>query len=293
MRVLLTGGSGFIGRYVVRKLKSLDIDSVTLGRTNPDDKPNHICIDLLRANDFAPLIKSIRPTHLIHLAWTTEHGTYWDSKQNIDWIASTYRLLEAFCNHGGSHALIAGTCAEYDWRYGYCVEDLTPCNPQTLYGISKDTARRMCQLLSKRYGVPLTWARIFFPFGFGEDSRRLIPSLFRAFNGEIEPFGVNGNSLRDFIHIDDVVEAIRICLQSKTDGILNIGTGEPVKIKDIVSLIAQLETEDASIILGATARNCIEPPMIVADVKRLNSVGFKVGTTLVQALTDYRIRMSN
>jgi nucleoside-diphosphate-sugar epimerase len=287
MRVLLTGGSGFIGQHLAGALNAEGIDVYTLGRTSPRAESNYHNIDLLAKQDFYGLMEAANPTHLIHLAWCTEHGKYWGSQDNLIWMASTRRLFEAFAKHGGTHAFVAGTCAEYDWRYGYCDEELTPCNPGTLYGIAKDATRRMCQLLASSYDVPLTWGRIFFPYGPGENSRRLIPSLFSAFRGELEPFGVNKHYLRDFVHVDDLVSAILICIRKKLDGVINLSSGNPVALEQIVRIIATVEGKDPSLILDKKAPNRAEPPLLVGKNEKLRSLGWIPGQDLENALATW------
>ena len=110
MKVLVTGATGFIGRYLIDDLKSAGIDYVTLGRGGSSSE-EHIQLDLLSDEDLVGHIKRIKPTHLIHMAWYAEHGKYWESSLNIDWLAATTRLVEAFCQSGGKHVVITGTCA--------------------------------------------------------------------------------------------------------------------------------------------------------------------------------------
>ena len=83
-------------------------------------------------------MKTICPSHLLHFAWYTTPGNrYWSAQENIQWLQAGLTLVQEFSAGGGQRMVGAGTCAEYDWRYGYCSEDITPLKPQSLYGISK------------------------------------------------------------------------------------------------------------------------------------------------------------
>ena len=74
----------------------------------------------------------------------------------------------------------AGTCAEYSWAgAGICREDTTPLEPASLYGASKDALRRMQESLARQLNLSSAWGRIFFPYGPGEPSERLVPSVIR------------------------------------------------------------------------------------------------------------------
>lgn len=143
MRVLLTGASGFIGRYVLRTLQHHGIEVISVGRARSQPSVLFIEADLLSLTDFGPLLQQAKATHLLHLAWYAEHGKYWTSPLNLRWTEATTRLVEAFCVTGGHQVVIAGTCAEYDWAHGYCREESTPLNPVTLYGTAKDATRRV------------------------------------------------------------------------------------------------------------------------------------------------------
>lgn len=288
MKVLLTGSTGFVGCHVAKALEAHDIEFVTIGRNHGGNQHNHIVSDLLTTCDFSEIMQEVKPTHLIHLAWYAEHGKYWESPLNLEWMSATYHLLEAFCKHGGQHAVIAGTCAEYDWRYGFCDEDLTPTNPNTFYGIAKDSTRRLSQAICLRNGVSLSWARIFFPYGPGEAQARLIPSLFGVFRKDKVPFGVNDKSFRDFLHISDLAEAFVICASNQVRGIVNISSGEPIALRKVVEIIAKFHNQDPSLILGLESTRKGEPILIVGNNEKLINLGWKQKINIYEGLLNYK-----
>lgn len=287
MKVLLTGSTGFIGRHVTKELQLHGIDFVTVGRSGGPNCCEHFCVDLLTMQDFMGIISESKPTHLIHLAWYAEHGKYWDSPLNLDWMSATYRLVESFCKQGGEHVVIAGTCAEYDWRFGYCDEDLTPANPKTLYGIAKDAVRRMCQMLCYSHSVRLAWTRIFYPYGSDEAPGRLIPSLFKAFRNEVAPFGVNGTHFRDLMHVSDLAAAVCTCLSDEANGIINLSSGEPTALREIVTKIAAFSGHSPSLILNQPSLRTGEPTLLVGNNSRLKSLGWQQKVDLQSGLSNY------
>jgi nucleoside-diphosphate-sugar epimerase len=286
MRVMLTGATGFVGRYVAKELERQDIEYVSLQRGMASDD-RAIQMDLLGTNEFEALFQKFKPTHLIHVAWYAEHGKYWDSELNLQWVLATKRLVEAFCSLGGQHVVITGTCAEYDWTHGYCVEDVTPLGPKTLYGICKDTTRRVIELVVEKHGVSMSWARVFFPYGPGEASQRLIPSLFKAFKKEILPFGVNASSYRDLLHVEDAARAVLACTQSKFVGAVNICSGKPVQISEIVDVIARIYNCDPEVILKLVPKNQEANNFLVGENEKLRSLGWKQEIMLGQGLMNY------
>jgi nucleoside-diphosphate-sugar epimerase len=287
MRVLLTGADGFIGRHVANQLTTNGVEFLKVSRKSRALSEEKLSLDLLAKPDWEPVLNSYKPTHLIHLAWCTEHGKYWESKENLAWIDGTYHLLDAFYKSGGEHAFHAGTCAEYDWRYGYCDEELTPCNPTTLYGIAKDATRRMCQALAANYGTQMAWGRIFFPYGPGEGERRLIPSLIRALRHETPLFGVNGNFIRDFISVNDIAEAICMISTQKYEGVINLCSGIPVSLREIVEVLAELCRAESRLILDLKSPKRNEPEILIGSNQKLIKFGWRQRLQLELALKNY------
>lgn len=286
MKVLLTGASGFLGSYALDSLRCHGIETVMLGRRRAPDSAfaDFIEADLLATSDFAALIQGSGVTHLLHLAWYAEHGKYWTSPINFRWVEATTRLVEAFCAAGGQQVVVAGTCAEYDWSHGYCREDSTPLNPATLYGSAKDAARRLAMAVCARHQVPCAWGRVFLPFGTGEASQRLIPSLIEVFRGRRPPFGVNAVAYRDFLHASDVAEGFIALLQRGENGAYNISSGQPVRLADVVQELAQLLDADPQAVLDLTTERPGEPPLLVGENLKLKALGWQQALSLAQGL---------
>jgi nucleoside-diphosphate-sugar epimerase len=287
MRVLLTGATGFLGQSVARKLREVGVDTVTIGRRHPSDNQEHIQADLLNTEDHSSLVNQAGASHLIHLAWYAEHGKYWSSPLNIDWIKATVSLVKAFCESGGQHITISGTCAEYDWSYGYCTEDITPTNPKTVYGSCKDTTRIICQDICFEYDVPLAWGRVFFPFGKGEPETRLFPSLAAVFRNDRPKFGVNSDSYRDLLHVSDAANALVTLSTKQATGCVNISSGEAVRIRDVVSTMAQLMSSEFTEILNMAPVRTAEPIFLVGNNDRLKNLGWHKTISLVDGLKDF------
>lgn len=288
MRVLLTGGTGFLGRYVLEALKKHNISTVVIGPKSDGDvkKDAFIEADLLGKEDIASLIRSSEATHLLHLAWYTEHGLYWNSSLNLRWVDATVKLVEAFCQSGGQRVVVAGTCAEYDWSFGFCREDITPTKPSTLYGVSKDATRRLVSAICNEYGVSCAWGRVFIPYGPGETSTRLIPSLIQVLLHKQEPFKVNVHSFRDFIFASDVAEAFVTLLQCGNSGAYNISSGQPVQLSGIVHKLSQLLNTNAQNILDMSIKRENEPSLIVGENAKLTQLGWKQEVSLITGLTQ-------
>ena len=161
-RILLTGADGFIGRHCLPLLlaRGYRVHAVSLlpAREKHPQLRWHQA-DLLNPGDVRELVVGTRATHLLHLAWFVEQGKFWSAMENIRWVQASLDLLQAFVQAGGRRVLGVGTCAEYDWRYGYCSEEFTPLAPRTLYGTCKHCLQTMLGALAKQTGLSEAWGR--------------------------------------------------------------------------------------------------------------------------------------
>ncbi|MBP8285365.1 MAG: NAD(P)-dependent oxidoreductase [Rhodoferax sp.] len=283
----MTGASGFIGRYVLDELNAAGIETITFGRNVPDNATSakqHIQCDLLRDPCWKDLLAQAKGTHLLHCAWYAEHGKFWTSSENNRWVDASVKLAEAFCQQGGQRIVMVGTCAEYDWEYGWCSEASTPLNGATLYGCAKDATRRLTGCLCRQNKVDFAWGRVFSPFGYGENEQRLIPALIRALRGEIPPMGINSDVYRDFLHASDVARGLVALLQSHAHGAYNISSGQPTSLADLATMLAQLLDVDVSLVLSMPPGRRDNVPLLVGNNRRLLDLGWQPAMNLHAAL---------
>ncbi len=286
MKLLLTGASGFLGGHVLGILRQQGIQTVMLGRTRATDSAfaEFVAADLLATPDFSALVKAAGASHLLHLAWYAEHGKYWDSPLNLRWVDASTRLVEAFCQSGGQQVVMVGTCAEYDWDCAWCREDHTPLAPATLYGIAKDATRRLVMAVCAQHGVRCAWGRVFLPYGAGESSQRLIPSLISVFRGLRAPFGVNAPAFRDFLHVSDVAQGLVTLLLKGADGAYNVSLGQPVQLANVLRELAGLLQADPEPMLTLSEKRAGEPALLVGENIKLQSLGWQPALTLGHGL---------
>jgi nucleoside-diphosphate-sugar epimerase len=137
-------------------------------------------------------------------------------------------------------------------------------------------------------GLSLAWGRIFFPYGPREQPQRLVASVIAALLRREPVRCSHGNQYRDFLHVEDCGEAFAALLDGSVEGPVNIASGEPVTIRTIVQTIQSLipGTDAVPIAFGAIPTPADDPPLLVADVRRLaGEVGWTPRFTLHEGLT--------
>jgi nucleoside-diphosphate-sugar epimerase len=273
-RLLITGATGFLGLpCVLRASTEFEIHAVARRRGPPFTGVVYHACDLFDADAVGQLLRRVRPTHLLHLAWIATPGAYWTSPDNYGWVEASKHLLTAFAESGGGRAVIAGTCAEYDWTVaGVCRERETLTRPATVYGQCKDELREWAE----GCGMSVAWARLFFLYGPREHPTRLVPSVARALlAGEVAECSA-GTQQRDFLHVDDAADALISLLRSDIVGPVNVGSGEPVAVRTVIEAVARECGRPNLVRLGARPTPQNEPPLLVADVSRLHDeVGWR------------------
>lgn len=273
-RIILTGARGFVGSHCLEALleKGFEVHAVSSrGRFNnyPWQVEWHHA-DLHNGEHVLRLMAAVKPQYLLHLAWDVTRGVYWRSMENLRWVKSSLGLLQAFIDSGGQRAVMAGSCAEYDWNYGYLSEDLTPTNPATLYGVCKNSLQAIVAAAAIEKKISAAWGRLFFLFGPGEHPDRLIPAVITTLlKGEELPT-THGEQIRDYLYIRDAAAAMVALLDSEVSGPVNIASGEPVTLKELIVRAAAIVGKPELVQLGALAASEEDPPLLIASTRRLN-----------------------
>ena len=280
MRLLVTGATGFIGRACVRAALARGHAVAALAHRAPAQSLAGTVTWVeggLAEPDWAA-IKSFAPDSCLHTAWVTAPGEYLSSPLNRAFQEWSLAFLRGLVTRGMGHAIVLGTCLEYAPQRAPMREDVSPLGPASLYAQSKDALRRELEHLDFAMG----WARVFFPYGPGEDPRRFASSIFGRISRNEDVALKTPDSVRDYIFVEDVAEALLVMLEGRWRGAINIGTGTGMSVREIAQTVAEIIGKPARI----TVPEIVPDPydFLVADTTRLRALGWCPRTSLAEGL---------
>jgi nucleoside-diphosphate-sugar epimerase len=274
--VFATGGSGFLGRHCLEALVRHGFRVHAASRTRRGAAADGITwhhLDLHVRGAVERLMRSLRPSHLLHLAWITTPNRYRYAPENLDWLEASLALVRSFGEQGGQRFVGVGSSAEYAVGAGPSAEEATPIRPASLYGQCKAACWMAAEAYALRYGFSPAWARVFLPYGPGDEPHRLIPSLLAALTAGTPIDVTDGGQVRDFVHVTDIAELlVRLLARSEAQGAYNIGTGRGIAVRQVIEWMADHFHARDLVHFGARPRRNDEPLSLVADMAKVKRV---------------------
>ncbi len=298
-RVLVTGSTGYIGRHLVQRLlKTRDTTVFGFNRSNNHVLPpeRFLAGDLLEA-DLRGWLAEIKPEVIFHAVGTDSKAPF---KTHLNVHAEgTRRLLQALLDAGlRSKIIVIGSAAEYGLR-DETVDEAAICLPAGEYGIAKLAQTQMAQLFAQRHDLPLTIARVFNVYGETEPylviaamARQIaqIEAQFKTESPKTSEVRVhNLKSWRDFVHIDDVVDALlRLAEQTQHNGqIYNIASGHSTPVGTVLDILLELTrlTPDERQRLDVQIQGLQKEDISWADISKIrNATGWEPKISLEEGL---------
>jgi dTDP-4-dehydrorhamnose reductase len=268
-KVLVTGAGGYIGRHVVQKLLEYDVQVIAtdLYVDEIDKRAQIIKADILGELE-NPFEYFGSPDVCVHMAW--RNGFVHNSDTHIGDLSGHFNFLHKMINSGLKQLAVMGTMHEVGYYEG-AIDENTPCNPVSMYGISKDALRRSSQLLVNGKNIIFQWLRGFYIYGDDKKNNSIFAKLFLAAEeGKIEfPF-TTGKNLYDFIHVDELAKQIVACaVQSEIAGIINCCTGKPVSLAEKVEGFIKEHSLNIKLVYGAYPDRQYDSPGIWGNNEKI------------------------
>jgi len=247
-KILVTGATGFVGRKICEALAYKNVDLRCVVRRGKENQlSKYACVEIVSSTDlfseksdwWANQCDGIDT--IVHAAWYAEPGKYLQSDLNIKCLQGSLNLAQGAIDAGVRRFVGIGTCFEYDLSAGVLSTN-TPLKPTTPYSGAKAALYLGLDHWLQTHSVEFVWCRLFYLYGEGEDSRRLVPYFL------------------------DVAEAGRMIADvalSGQVGSVNICSGTPITVRQLAEKIADEYGRRDLLVFGARPDNLIDPLCVI------------------------------
>lgn len=290
MRVLVTGGAGYVGSHSAKLLLEcghdvLILDNLAEGHRAAIGKAKFVDADLLDRSKIAAILRENRIEAVMHFAAFAYVGVsvrdpaiYYHNN-----IVGSLSLLDAMRDAGVERIVFSSSCATYGIPNHVPITEDHPQSPISPYGFTKYVIEKALADYSHAYGLGYAALRYFNASGaaadgsIGEDhdpETHLIPLILQVALGQrefVEVFGTDypttdGSCIRDYVHVDDLATAHVAALEKVQPGMrlkINLGTGNGASVKEVIDLCR--EVTGRPIAVREVARREGDPPALVAE----------------------------
>lgn len=265
LRILLTGGTGFIGSHLLRRLIGNNHSVIILKRKkSKTDRIQDIIhsrqiseYDIDDLNKLDKILLKEKPELIIHLAAMYKR---YHSQEDVSEMVSTNitlptKILDSVKRYGQTFFINTGSFFEYKPKTR-ASDEQTPITPLNLYAATKQAFEQILDYYAAAKNIKAVTLKLFSPYGPGDQEYKLIPMLIRKINnGEPIDMTAGGQKL-DYTYVEDIVEAYILSMKfleksNRRHEIFNIGSGDPVSLKDLAKLIAKLLNKPMKVNFGA------------------------------------------
>ena len=270
--ILVTGAGGYIGRYVVKTLLDMGVNvyAVDFNIEQIDSRANKFPFDIFAGHE-SIYQKLGRPDACLHMAW--KDGFIHNSGSHIFNLFSHYNFIRNMLNGGLKHIAVMGSMHEVGYWEGE-IDENTPTNPRSLYGIAKNSLRQMTELLISSSDFTFQWLRAFYILGDDLKNNSLFSKITSMeMEGQATfPFN-SGKNKYDFITVQELGEQIACTvLQNEIKGIINCCTGKPVALRDKVEEFLTQRGFKIKPQYGAFPERAYDSPAIWGNTEKINRI---------------------
>lgn len=273
MRYLVTGANGYIGSHIVKLLLNHghEVYAADVNYQNVDQRA--VCLETnIFSGDEDIFEKLMKPDVCIHLAW--RNGFVHNSDTHILDLPNHFTFVKNMLNGGCKHMVVMGSMHEVGYWEG-AIDEHTPTNPKSLYGIAKNTLRQIClELAAGKEDVCLQWIRGFYILGDDLKNNSVFSKLLKAGMEGKEKFPfTSGKNQYDFIKVDKLSEQIvAVAEQTEIAGVINCCTGKPHSLAEEAEEFIKEHKLNIELEYGAFPDRAYDSPGVWGNPDKINKI---------------------
>lgn len=271
--ILVTGANGYIGRHVIGALKKqgafvIAADLKMAGDTEADVE---LSCDIFDSN--TSILDSLEqaPDACLHLAW--RNGFNHKATSHIEDLSAHFAFLVSLAEAGVHQIAVMGSMHEIGYWEG-AIDENTPCNPQSLYGVAKNALRQSLELEFADSPVIFQWLRGYYIYGDDSNSQSIFGKIIRTNNEGKKTFPfTSGKNQYDFLPVDELANQIAcVLMQDEVSGIINCCSGNPISLAEMVEHFISKQGLDITLEYGAFPDRPYDSPGVWGDNSKIKSI---------------------
>ena len=270
--VLVTGANGYIGRHVVKALLDMGnrVIADDLVLDGIDERAEKISVPIF-SGDKNIYEQLGSPDVVIHMAW--RNGFVHNADSHIEDLPLHYNFIKNLLEGGLKHIAVMGTMHEIGYWEG-AIDENTPANPGSLYGMSKNMLRQITLQLAKEYEAVCYWIRAYYILGDDIKSHSIFTKIAQMEKEGKETFPfTSGKNKYDFIHVTRLADQIaHVVNQEEVDGIINCCSGNPISLADKVEEYIKENHYRIRPQYGAFPDRPYDSPGVWGDAQKINRI---------------------
>ena len=216
-------------------------------------------------------VKMGSPDVCLHMAW--KDGFIHHSDAHMTYLSKHYEFLKNMLDGGLKHIAVMGTMHEIGYHEG-AIDENTPCNPISMYGIAKDALRRSLMVLLEKKETIFQWLRAYYIYGDDKRNHSIFAKLISAAEEGKETFPfTTGKNKYDFIHVEELARLLSLCvMQDKVNGIINCCSGKPISLAQKVESFIKEHGYKIKLEYGAYPDRPYDSPAVWGDNTKINKI---------------------